>query len=484
MQAPAFRQDLEITGLTADSRMVEPGFLFAAFPGSATDGRIFIPQAIERGAAAVLAPEGSALPETLSHDVALITDANPRRRLARLAAAFHGAAPANIAAITGTSGKTSVADFCRQIWQMQGLSAASLGTLGLLPAREGAPKSLTTPDPVELHACLSLLKAEGVDHLALEASSHGLDQYRLDGLRPRAALFTNLSQDHLDYHSNMGSYLAAKARLFSEILVDDGTAILNADAPEFEELAGIVKARGLKLVTFGRKGKDYRILDRKPHPDGQLLRFAALGENHEVKLGLIGLFQAENVLGALALAIACGADAKRAIADLPRLQGVPGRMELAAQTENGASIYVDYAHKPGALETVLDVIRPHTEGKLWVVFGCGGDRDRGKRPQMGEIAVRLADHTVVTDDNPRSDDPAAIRREILAAAPGAIEIGDRGKAIAFAVAQLGPGDVLVVAGKGHESGQIVGDKILPFDDKEESRVAAALPGAAFPGEKP
>jgi UDP-N-acetylmuramoyl-L-alanyl-D-glutamate--2,6-diaminopimelate ligase len=481
MAAPDNGNGIQVKGLTADSRQVQPGCLFAALPGNRTDGRRFIAEAVTNGAIAVLAPEGTCLPEDAPRSVPLLTDPNPRRALARMAARFYGRQPSTIAAVTGTSGKTSIADFCRQLWCLQEIAAASLGTLGLVPPREDAPKSLTTPDPIELHACLAALATDGIDHLVLEASSHGLDQYRLDGIEPKAALFTNLSQDHLDYHDSMASYLAAKARLFSEVLRPDGTAILNADAPEGGALLDVCAKRGLRVVTFGKSAQDFRLLEQQPTAHGQTLRFEVRGTAHECRLALIGLFQAENVLGALALASSCDADLSRAIEDLPRLAGVPGRMEYVGASPNGGAIYVDYSHKPGALETVLKSIRRHVERELWVAFGCGGDRDRGKRPQMGAIATRLADRVIVTDDNPRSEDPAAIRREILAMAPGAMEIGDRGEAIAEAVAALRPGDVLVIAGKGHETGQTVGDQVLPFDDRDVARAAASLADLAHPG---
>jgi UDP-N-acetylmuramoyl-L-alanyl-D-glutamate--2,6-diaminopimelate ligase len=481
MQTPTDGNGIEVMGLTADSRRVQPGCLFAALPGSHTDGRRFIAEAVAKGASAILAPEGTRLSEDAADSVALVTDRNPRRALARMAARFYGAQPATIAAVTGTSGKTSIADFCRQLWLLQDLKAASLGTLGLVPARQGAPKSLTTPDPVELHACLAALAGDGIDHLVLEASSHGLDQFRLDGITPKAALFTNLSQDHLDYHDNMASYLAAKTRLFAELLRPDGTAILNADAPESGALLETCVERDIKTLTFGRQGRDFQLLAQHPTAHGQTLHFETRGEAHETTLSLVGSFQAENVLGALALVSVCDGDLARAIEDLPRLDGVPGRMEYVGASPNGGAIYVDYSHKPGALKTVLTSVRQHVEGELWVIFGCGGDRDRGKRPQMGEIATTLADRVIVTDDNPRSEDPAAIRQGILSGAPGAKEIGDRGEAIAEAVAALRPGDVLVIAGKGHETGQIVGPHVLPFDDRDVARAAASLTDMAHPG---
>ena len=465
---------MEIKGLTADSRQVAPGFLFAALPGSQHDGRDFIDQAVERGAVAVLAPANTAL-KTYARPVALIGDANPRRRLALMAARFHGRQPATIAAVTGTNGKTSVAEFTRQIWQYAGQEAASLGTLGLIPDVVPGPGSLTTPDPIALHRCLAALAGSGTEHLAIEASSHGLAQYRLDGLAIEAAAFTNLSRDHLDYHGSMAAYLEAKARLFADLLPADGTAVLNADAPEFEQLRQQVASRGQKLLTYGTDGRDLQLIQRQPRAAGQDLTIAIMGRRHAVSLPLAGAFQAMNALAALGLAIATGTDAETAVAALATLQGVRGRLERVVETPAGGSVYVDYAHTPDALETVLTALRPHTRGRLSVVFGCGGDRDRGKRPLMGEIAARLADDVIVTDDNPRGEDPAAIRREILAAAPEALEIGDRGKAIARAMAALGPGDILVVAGKGHEVGQTIGGKVLPFDDREVARAVFSKP---------
>lgn len=476
MDAAAVIEDREIRGLTADSRAVERGFLFAALPGSRHDGRAFIAEAVACGAVAVLAPQGTALPEGAGA-AALVADDNPRRRLALMAARFYEVQPRSIAAVTGTNGKTSVASFTRQIWQRLGYRAASLGTLGLVPARPDAPKSLTTPDPVELHRCLAALARDGIDHLAMEASSHGLDQHRLDGVRVTAAAFTNVTRDHLDYHGSMAAYLAAKRRLFAELLAADGTAVLNADDPAAAALAEACAARGLRVMTYGSRGRELRLLRQEPTQDGQRLTLEIDGRRHEVSLLLAGTFQAANVLAALGLVLATGAQTPgtldHALDVLGGLEGVPGRLESVGRTPRGAEVYVDYAHTPDALQTVLQALRPHTAGRLHVVVGCGGDRDPGKRPMMGEIAARLADAVIVTDDNPRSEDPAAIRRAILAAAPQAEEIGDRGEAIARAVATLSAGDVLVIAGKGHESGQIVGDRVLPFDDRDVARRAIA-----------
>jgi UDP-N-acetylmuramoyl-L-alanyl-D-glutamate--2,6-diaminopimelate ligase len=471
---------MEILGLTSDSREVRPGYLFAAIKGSRFDGCDFIIDALARGAAAVLGPPGMRLPEaalvTDSPPVPVITDDNPRRRLALMAARFFGPQPTTIAAVTGTNGKTSVVCFLRQIWSSLDRRAAALGTLGLdAPDIDiaGVPEvgALTTPDPVALQHCLNDLKQRGVDHLALEASSHGLDQCRLDGVRVTAAAFTNLSRDHLDYHGTKEAYLAAKTRLFDTILAPGSVAVLNADAPEFGPLKERSEALGHRVIGFGWNGDDVKVAGIEPLADGLCLALEIAGKRFAARLGLVGDFQAMNAVCALALAIATGEDAEAAIGALAGLQGAPGRMELAARHPNGAAIYVDYAHTPDALAQVLGALRPHLTGRLGVVFGCGGDRDRGKRPEMGRIATSLADLVVVTDDNPRGEDAADIRRQILDAAPGAREIGDRAQAINEAVANLKPDDILVVAGKGHESGQIVGDEIIPFDDRDQVRSA-------------
>lgn len=472
---PASAKCLDILGLSADSRAIRPGYLFAALPGSRADGRDFVDQAVDRGAVAVLAPRGTAL-KSYPRPISLLTAENPRRTLAHMAAAFYGAQPATICAVTGTSGKTSVASFLRQIWADMGFKAASLGTLGLQPERPGAPKSLTTPDPVELHACLATLARDGVDHLAMEASSHGLDQFRLDGVKIAAAAFTNLSRDHLDYHPSMAAYLEAKLRLFKELLAPGATAVVNTDMPEVPEVLKVCRARGLKVVTFGSGASDLRLVRQAPQAAGQDLEIEVFGRKHAVSLPVAGTFQSANVLAALGLALATGAKEVATLNALARLQGVPGRLEPIGDTPSGGHVYVDYAHKPGALEAVLNAVRPHTAKRLVVVFGCGGDRDPGKRPMMGEIAARLADRVIVTDDNPRTEDPAPIRKAIMEAAPGAVEIGDRKAAIVAATKELEAGDTLVIAGKGHETGQIVGAKVLPFDDREVARAAIAALG--------
>jgi UDP-N-acetylmuramyl-tripeptide synthetase/UDP-N-acetylmuramoyl-tripeptide--D-alanyl-D-alanine ligase len=469
VQGQTALNEIEIRGLTADSRKVEPGWLFAALPGTRADGRAFIADALDRGAAALLVPEGD-LPQ-LSRSIPMIRDANPRRRLALLAARFYGRQPRVVAAVTGTNGKTSTADFTRQIWKQLGRRAASLGTLGVVTPEQEIAGALTTPDPIELHRQLAELAADGIDCLAMEASSHGLDQFRLDGVRVTAAAFTNLARDHLDYHPTMTDYLAAKQRLFETLLVDGGAAVLNADAPEYATLVALCHHRGLRVIGYGRKASEIRLERTAPTPAGQRLTVSLSGRRRELDFPLAGEFQAMNALAALGLVIGCGEDGERAFETLSGLTGVRGRLERVAAHPNGAAVYVDYAHKPGALETVLATLRPHASGKLVVVFGCGGDRDRGKRPQMGEIAERLADRVIVTDDNPRSEDPAVIRAEILAACRNATEIGDRAEAIRSAIAGLGAGDLLVIAGKGHETYQIVGDRTLPFDDAAVARAA-------------
>jgi UDP-N-acetylmuramoyl-L-alanyl-D-glutamate--2,6-diaminopimelate ligase len=461
--------DADIAGLASDSRLIERGFLFAALPGSKVDGRKFIAEAIARGAAAVLT----------TPDVAaagpILRDANPRRRLALMAARFHGAQPKTVVAVTGTSGKTSVASFCQQLWARCGLKSASIGTLGIRGAGVDRYGSLTTPDPISLHADLAALARGGMTHLSIEASSHGLEQSRLDGIRFAAGGFTNLARDHLDYHPSMEAYRAAKWRLFGELLPKGATAVLNAESPDYPALRALCEQRDLVVLPYGRatEAAGLRLISVEPQPGRLVLLFAHRGDSHRVDLQLAGNFQAANVLCALGLVVATGVRFEAALAALPALSGAPGRLEFADRHPNGAPVYVDYAHKPDALEAVLRAVRPQVRGRLVVVFGCGGDRDRGKRPLMGAIAARHADTVYVTDDNPRSEEPAAIRSEILAAAPGAIEIADRGSAISAAIGKLAAGDALVIAGKGHEQGQIVGDKVLPFDDAEAARRAIA-----------
>ncbi len=469
---------LEITGITSDSRSVEPGFLFAAIPGLAFDGRDFIDDALSRGAAAVLTSTGVAL-DTVATErgVRLVTDENPRRRLALMAARFYHAQPRVTAAVTGTNGKTSVACFTRQIWTGLGHRAASMGTLGIDAPGLRRTGSLTTPDPVALHRELAGLAASGVDHLALEASSHGLSQHRLDGIAISAGAFTNLSRDHLDYHRSMADYRAAKLRLFDTLLGPGTAAVLNADSADFAAFETACDRQGCRVIAYGEKGRDIRLETLEPRADGQRLVIQLFGSRREIMLNLPGAFQAFNALCALGLVVACGDDAEAAADFLPRLEGVPGRLQLATRRASGAPVYVDYAHTPDALSNVLTALRPHTAGRLIAVFGCGGDRDPGKRPMMGRIAGDLADIAIVTDDNPRGEDPSEIRRQILAACADARDIGDRAEAIRVAASELEPDDVLVIAGKGHETGQIVGDETRPFDDVEAAREAvAALDG--------
>jgi UDP-N-acetylmuramoyl-L-alanyl-D-glutamate--2,6-diaminopimelate ligase len=462
---------IEIAGLTADSRAARPGYLFAALPGAKVSGVEFIAEAARRGAVAVLAPAG-AVPDGAT-TLPVIEDARPRRLFALMAAAFYGAQPEFVAAVTGTSGKTSTVSFARQVWTRLGFASASLGTLGVESDPITRYGSLTTADPVQLHADLAALAQAGVTRGAMEASSHGLDQYRLDGVRVRAAGFTGFGRDHLDYHATAAAYFAAKARLFTEVLQPGGVAVLNADIPEFERLEAAANAAGRRVLSYGWRGKHLGIVARKPSSSGQMVEIGAFGRSRVFTLPLVGEFQLMNALCALGLIIGCEFDDPLS-PDLDRLapmvdaiaalKGVRGRLEHVASLANGAAVYVDYAHKPDALVAVLEALRPHASGKLVVAFGCGGDRDPGKRPLMGAIAARLADRAIVTDDNPRSEDPSAIRAAILAGAPGAIEIGDRGEAISAGVRGLGPGDVFVIAGKGHEQGQIVGDRVIPFDD--------------------
>ncbi|MBN9554946.1 MAG: UDP-N-acetylmuramoyl-L-alanyl-D-glutamate--2,6-diaminopimelate ligase [Alphaproteobacteria bacterium] len=468
----------DFTGLTSDSRKVEAGYLFAALPGSKTDGARFLPDAVARGASAVLArPEIAA--DAAALGVAFIPDENPRLRLARMAAAFYGAQPDTVAAVTGTKGKSSVVAFLREIWTQLGEKAASLGTVGVVGPKGETPLSHTTPDPVEIHRLLAQLKRDGVEHLAIEASSHGLDQYRLDGVAVTAAAFTNITRDHMDYHATFQDYLAAKLRLFQEVVAAGGVAVVNCDAEHAEDFAATAENRGLKLLTVGEMGKTIRLKSRQSRGDAQQLGIVHDGQTYNVSLPLAGAFQASNALVAAALAIGLGAPADKVFAALSHLKGAPGRMEKVAFSIGGAPIYVDYAHTPDSLEKVLQALRPHTAARLHVMFGCGGDRDKGKRPLMGQIAAALADEVIVTDDNPRSEDPARIRREIIATVPRAREIGDRAEAIRAAIAGLQAGDVLVLAGKGHETGQYIGDAVRPFSDREEAvKAALALGGRA------
>ncbi len=463
-----------ITGVTADSRKVGPGSLFVALPGSAADGRAFIPQALSQGAVAVLAPSDT----DLALAPVLVTSGDVRRAYAIAARSFYGSQPATCVAVTGTNGKTSVAAFCRQIWAGLGLKAASMGTLGVMSQsgtvnRTLTGPGLTSPDAADAARLLSELAADGVTHLALEASSHGIDQRRLDGVSLKAAAFTNLTQDHLDYHGTMDAYRDAKLRLFETLLPRGRTAVLNADSDAYSSFAAASIMSGLGVMAVGERGRDLSLLGRQAVPGGQRLSIDARGERHEVLLPLAGAFQASNALVAAGLCIAAGEAADRVLAAMEMISGAQGRLQRVAGDGRG-EVYVDYAHTPDGLETVLKALRPHATGRLIVVFGAGGDRDRAKRPIMGEIAGRLADLAVVTDDNPRSEDPAAIRKAVRAGCPDAREIGDRREAIRWAVDQMGDGDVVVIAGKGHEQGQIVGAVTHPFDDATEAAEALRI----------
>ena len=461
---------IDIKGLTADSRKVEPGFLFAALKGGASDGARFAGQAVASGAAAILADKAAELGGI--GDAALVRADDPRRALALLAARFYPRQPERLVAVTGTSGKTSVSVFVRQIFASAGFEAASIGTIGVVSNHGATYGSLTTPDPVELHQTLDRLAGEGVTHAALEASSHGLDQRRLDGIRLVAAGFTNLGRDHMDYHPTVADYLAAKLRLFEAVLPAGAAAVVNADADVAAEVIAAVRRAGRRLLTIGRSGADLRLIGAEWDGSRQRLTIEVFGRRRETALPLAGAFQVSNALVAAGLAIAAGVDERAVIDALAGLVGAPGRLENAGETAAGAAIFIDYAHKPEALREALLALRPMTAGRLIVVFGAGGDRDPGKRPLMGAAAAEIADIVVVTDDNPRKEDPAAIRAAVRAGAPGSLEIPDRRRAIVETIGMLRGGDVLCIAGKGHETGQIVGDQVLPFSD--HAVVAEAL----------
>ena len=456
-----------VTGFALDHRKVAPGTVFGAFEGARVNGEDFIAAAIAAGAVAVVARPGARV-EGAVH----IADDAPRACFARLAARFFAPFPEVAVAVTGTNGKTSTVEMTRQLWRMAGHNAASIGTLGVATADERVATGLTTPDVVTFLANVAGLAREGVSHLAFEASSHGLTQYRTEGVPVRAAAFTNLSRDHLDYHGDMAAYFTAKLRLFSEVLSPDGTAVVWVDDPNSERVIDLARARRNRLLTVGEHGDDLRLVSREPTLLGQGLVIAHGGAEHRVSLPLIGAYQAANALVAAGLVIATGGDPARTIADLARLQPVRGRLERAAIARGGAPIYVDYAHTPDALDAAIAALRPHVTGWLILVFGAGGDRDAGKRAPMGKIAAARADLVIVTDDNPRGEDPAAIRRAVMEGAPDAVEIGDRRAAIAHAVQAAGTGDIVLIAGKGHEQGQIVGDLVLPFDDVSTAREVA------------
>ncbi len=454
---------ITVTRLVADSRQVSQGALFVAVVGTHVDGRQYIEDAALRGANAIVVDRDAALPELPAHVAVLRTD-DVRLALAKLAAFFNPAQPNFIAAVTGTDGKTSTAHFARELLTLSGLKSASIGTLGMIDEKGALLEAgtHTTPDPITLHQTLSNLKSQGFEHVVMEASSHGLDQRRLDGVNVSAAAFTNLSRDHLDYHKDLDSYFGAKARLFLSVLKSGGLGVVNAEDERKDILINILTKRGCRTLQYGAHGEaELRIDAIHPEPNGQHIHLTLQGHEYELHVPLVGSFQIYNMLAAMGLVSEAGV----AIADLatllPKLSGVPGRLQRV-----GTQVYVDYAHTPGALSKALETLRSHTEKNLHVVFGCGGDRDVGKRPQMGAVAAELADSVIVTDDNPRSENPAAIRKAVIEACPGAKEIGDRREAIAYAIKQLRPGDVLLIAGKGHETEQIIGTTKHHFSDVE------------------
>ncbi len=470
-----------ISGLSVDSRELRSGDLFAALPGSNVHGAVFVRDAIEKGAAAVLTDpcgfELVAAGDVPPERIPFIVAENPRLTLSAAAARFFGKQPATVAAVTGTNGKTSIAHFTRQIWERLGYRAVNVGTLGIDGAMRASLRH-TTPDPVTLHGFLAAMREQEVTHAVLEASSHGLSQYRLDGVGLRAAAFSSFSRDHLDYHDDLDSYFSEKARLFSQVLPAGGTVVVNLSADRAGTVVEIARGRGQDLFLVGRGGGgDLTIMNERFDETGQSIRYAYRGRTAGLRLGLIGGFQAENVFVAAGIAIMCGEKPERVLSVLDSLETVPGRMQLAAVRDNGAAVFVDYAHTPDALEAALSTLRPHVRGRITVVFGAGGNRDRGKRPLMGAAAKRQADAVIVTDDNPRHEDPAVIRSEIMRGCSDARNIGDRASAILEGVLALDYGDALLVAGKGHETGQVIGDDVHPFDDREHSSLAvAALDG--------
>ena len=457
-----------ITGFAIDHRKVAPGTVFGAFEGTRVNGEDFIPAAIAAGAIAVVAR-----PEAKVEGAVHIADAHPRERFAHAAASFFAPFPSTAVAVTGTNGKTSTVEMTRQLWRMAGFHAASIGTLGVTTSDDRVTTGLTTPDVVTFLSNVAGLAREGVTHVAFEASSHGLSQYRTEGLRVSAAAFTNLSRDHLDYHGDMAAYFTAKLRLFSEVLAPDGTAVVWADDPQAARVIDLARERGNRLITVGEHGDTLRLIAREPTLLGQGLTIEVEGRAHKVNLPLIGAYQAANALTAAGLVIATGGDVATTIAALARLQPVRGRLERAVIAKSGAPVYVDYAHTPDALEAAIAALKPHAGGRLIVVFGAGGDRDQGKREEMGKVTAAMADMTIVTDDNPRGEDAATIRAMVLKGVPSAREIGSRRDAIGAAIAEAGAEDIVLIAGKGHEQGQIVGDLVLPFDDVSVAREMAA-----------
>ena len=461
-----FDSDVLVSGLTCDSREVNPNYIFAALPGTVTDGRKYIEGAIEKGAGAILSTSGLDLP------IPYLASDNPRLDYAKMAAKLYAGQPKTLVAMTGTNGKSSTVEFLRQIWAFSGKQAACFGTLGVQAPKGYRPLTHTTPDAVALHQTLSGLKAEGVTHAAMEASSHGLDQYRLDGVKITAAGFSNLTQDHFDYHADAEEYFQAKARLFTELTPKDAPVVINVNDEYGQRLVKICGDRGQDVMQVGWSGQDIRIDEVMPRASSQIVNLVVQGKRHKIELPLAGEFQTLNAIAALGLAMVTGVQVEKALEALGHLKGVAGRMERAGQTKEGAPIFVDFAHTEDGLDKLLRSVRPHTMGKVIVAFGCGGDRDPDKRPKMGRVAAKLADDVIVTDDNPRTEDAASIRKAVLKGCPNATEIGDRAKAIRAGIKKLSANDCLVIAGKGHEQGQIVGTKTIPFSDVKQ--VGAAL----------
>ena len=460
-----FESDVPVTGLSCDSREVKPGYVFAALPGTVTDGRKFIESALEKGASAILSTGEMDLP------VPYLNSAEPRLDYAKMAAALHAGQPELLVAMTGTNGKSSTVEFLRQIWAYAGKPAACFGTLGVQAPQGYRPLTHTTPDAVALHKTLSELTQEGVSHVAMEASSHGLHQYRLDAVKVTASGFTNLTQDHFDYHADSEDYFMAKARLFTELTPADAPVVINTNDEYGQRLVKMCEARGQDVMQVGWSGQDIRIDEVMPRAASQIVTLVVKGERHNIELPLAGEFQVLNAVSALGLALVTGVDKETALKALEDLHGVAGRMERAGQTKDGAPIFVDFAHTEDGLDKLLRSVRPHTMGNIIVAFGCGGDRDPDKRSKMGKVAAKLADDVIVTDDNPRTEEAATIRKAVLEGCPEAAEIGDRAAAIREGIKRLGPKDCLVIAGKGHEQGQIVGTKVIPFSDVEQVKLA-------------
>ena len=455
-----------ILGIATDSRLVKDNYIFVAIEGVNLNGEDFITSAIDNGATVIVCRHTAQqnIPKAYQAKALFVEYENTRQAVSILASEFYRPQPDCIVGVTGTNGKTSVAEFARQLWAATGLKSASIGTLGVSTDGYVPGESLTTPDAITLHRDLNQLKQEKIDHIAIEASSHGLDMHRLDGVKLNAAAFTNLSRDHLDYHQNMQSYRACKFRLFDELLPSSGTAVINADCTEYDSLFNTCQDRGIKVISYGINRGEIRTLSHSVQPHGFSITLDILGQHFEADLPLLGEFQISNLLAAMGLVIACGSKPEMVVSHISRLKGIQGRMQRAGTLKNGGTAYIDFAHTPDGLETVLKSARPHTQGKLHVVFGCGGDRDGGKRPLMAQVAEQYADVVIVTDDNPRTEDPATIRKQIMQATSHATEVADRDKAIEQALQGLGGDDILIIAGKGHEQGQIVGTEILPFDD--------------------